>query len=151
MRAVLAILLGACLVHAEPLGLNCASCQLPIKGKYLLFSAPGSPDKAPVCEACAQLETSCFLCGIPVKADGLKLEDGRFVCPRDSKTAVCARAVAHLNNRFVLLASPNSIFSNSVCAHTAALCMIVRESLQDSLCHRLIPGRKIWVRTRPAA
>ena len=94
MRAVLAILLGACLVHAEPLGLNCASCQLPIKGKYLLFSAPGSPDKAPVCEACAQLETSCFLCGIPVKADGLKLEDGRFVCPRDSQTAVFSQPEA---------------------------------------------------------
>ena len=94
MRAVLAILLGACLVHAEPLGLNCASCQLPIKGKYLLCSDPGSPDKAPVCEACAQLETSCFLCGIPVKADGLKLEDGRFVCPRDSQTAVFSQPEA---------------------------------------------------------
>ena len=94
MRAVLAILLGACLVHAEPPGLSCVSCQQPIKGKYFLFADPTSPDKLPVCGSCGQLETTCFLCGIPVKPDGMKLEDGRFVCPRDALEAVVSQREA---------------------------------------------------------
>ena len=31
---------------------------------------------------------TCFVCGLPVKKDFVKLSDGRFLCARDAKTAV---------------------------------------------------------------
>ena len=93
-RAVLSLLLWACWARADPAVLRCVSCQQLIQGKYLRFSEPSSPDPQPVCAACGQLETVCYLCRVPVKTPALKLPDGRWLCARDARTAVVAQSEA---------------------------------------------------------
>ena len=94
VRAVLAILLWASLARADPAVLRCVSCQQPIQGKYLRFSEPSSTEPQSICPACGALDTTCYLCGIPVKTPTLKLADGRLLCARDARTAVVAQAEA---------------------------------------------------------
>jgi hypothetical protein len=72
----------------------CVVCQQPIKDKVYLVKSPKFREKQPVCESCAQLDTWCATCKLPVKTNYLKLEDGRLLCEADAKAAVFSEAAA---------------------------------------------------------
>ena len=63
----------------------CVVCQQPLVGSFLFLSNPLLVERQPVCEACSKLDTLCFTCGLPVKFNYLKLEDGRLLCERDAR------------------------------------------------------------------
>ena len=72
----------------------CVVCQQTIKDKVYLVKSPKFREKQSVCESCAQLDTWCATCRLPVKTNYLKLEDGRLLCEADAKAAVFSEAVA---------------------------------------------------------
>jgi hypothetical protein len=45
-------------------------------------------EKLLICYQCAVCPNECYICGLPVVANPVKLPDGRFLCARDAKTAV---------------------------------------------------------------
>ena len=65
----------------------CAICGQEIHGTVYMVTDKTTGQKVEVCSNCAQLPR-CFICGLPVKDDGVQLPDGRWLCARDSKTAV---------------------------------------------------------------
>jgi len=67
---------------------RCVVCQNNITQRVYLFSNPYAADKQPVCGTCAQLETTCSICTLPVRGRCTKLSDGRLLCERDAKEAV---------------------------------------------------------------
>ena len=52
------------------------------------FTKRGSEKKVLVCANCAILETTCFICALPVKDKYLQLADGRLLCDEDAKTSM---------------------------------------------------------------
>ncbi len=71
--------------HAE----KCAVCGEDILGDTLYtFTDQVSHEKKHLCYNCSLLPDTCFVCGMPVKKDFVKLPDGRVLCPRDAKNAV---------------------------------------------------------------
>ncbi|HEY1663868.1 MAG TPA: protein DA1 [Verrucomicrobiae bacterium] len=66
---------------------NCAICGKPIDGTIYLVTDEVTGQQKEVCSNCIQLPR-CFICGLPVKDDGKQLSDGRWLCSRDSQTAV---------------------------------------------------------------
>lgn len=66
----------------------CVACQQPLRGGFVWFESPALKDKQPLCEPCSKLDTTCFLCGVPVRTNGLRLEDGRLVCAAEAKSLV---------------------------------------------------------------
>ena len=52
------------------------------------FTKRGSEAKVLVCENCAKLETTCFICALPVMRQYMRLADGRLLCEDDAKTAI---------------------------------------------------------------
>jgi hypothetical protein len=42
------------------------------------------------------LDSLCFTCGLPVKFNYLKLEDGRLLCERDASSAVLSQQEAQI-------------------------------------------------------
>src|SRR5207249_4305589 len=95
MKIVLFILTlsSLCLAPAETPRI-CVVCQQTLTGSFLLLSSPSFVERQPVCESCSKLEHLCFTCGLPVKMNYLKLEDGRFLCQRDAKIAVTSQEEA---------------------------------------------------------
>lgn len=67
---------------------KCRVCEKPIEGKYFNVEDRAHGGKAEVCSACAELESRCFACSLPVKSTATKLADGRFLCERDAKEAI---------------------------------------------------------------
>jgi hypothetical protein len=67
---------------------RCVVCQKNITERVYLFTNPYAADKQPVCGACAQLDTTCSICMLPVRSDFTKLPDGRLLCASDTKEAV---------------------------------------------------------------
>jgi hypothetical protein len=45
-------------------------------------------EKVKLCPTCATWPDVCFICGLPVRKDFIRLPDGRFLCARDARTAV---------------------------------------------------------------
>jgi Protein DA1 len=74
----------------------CAVCQEPLSGTFLLLSNPLLLERQPVCDSCAKLDSLCFTCGLPVKFNYLKLEDGRLLCERDASSAVLSQEEAQI-------------------------------------------------------
>jgi hypothetical protein len=89
MRAAIttALLVGV-VVTAFAQSPKCRVCERPIEGKYFNVEDRAHGGKAEVCSACADLESRCFACGLPVKSTATKLADGRFLCERDAKEAI---------------------------------------------------------------
>ena len=89
MRAVITAALVVCGVVA---GLaqtpKCHVCEKPIVGKHFQVEDRAHGGKVDVCDECANVESRCFACGIPVKPTATRLTDGRFICARDAKEAV---------------------------------------------------------------
>lgn len=65
---------------------DCAICGQEIWGTVFLLTDPSTGQKLMVCSNCAALPR-CFICGLPAY-NGTKLEDGRWLCEKDAKTAV---------------------------------------------------------------
>ena len=53
-----------------------------------LFTKRGQEEKVSVCASCAHLQTTCYICDLPVKNNFMRLVDGRLLCPDDTKTAI---------------------------------------------------------------
>jgi hypothetical protein len=90
IRLFLALLLwlgGGVLAGAQT-ALKCAVCQEVLTGRYHLLESPALPQKTPICERCLHLDTTCSLCGLPVKLNFQTLDDGRLLCEQDAKTAL---------------------------------------------------------------
>jgi len=68
---------------------RCVICREEIAGDtvYLLTDRV-TKEKAHACLNCAKWPDVCTMCGLPVRKDFLSLTDGRFLCDRDSKTAI---------------------------------------------------------------
>ena len=67
---------------------RCVVCQKNITQRVYLFAHPYAAEKQPVCSACAQLETTCATCRLPVRSGFTKLPDGRLLCATDAKESV---------------------------------------------------------------
>lgn len=67
---------------------NCAVCGMPIENLYFFWEDKVAGGKKAICEKCAVLTTTCYLCSLPVKKDFTELPDGRILCARDVKSAV---------------------------------------------------------------
>jgi hypothetical protein len=65
----------------------CFACGRPIDGAYYLINDQVAGTNQIFCSKCFKLPR-CFICGLPVKDNGIALPDGRCLCPRDGKTAV---------------------------------------------------------------
>ena len=65
----------------------CAICGRPIQGTIYIITDEVTGEKKFVCYDCTHLPR-CAICGLPVKDNGLKLADGRFLCARDARAAV---------------------------------------------------------------
>jgi len=89
MRAVIiaALLVGPVFAgYAQPA--RCRVCEKFIEGKHFRVEDKAHGGKVDVCGDCADLDTRCFACSLPVKSTAAKLADGRFLCARDSKEAI---------------------------------------------------------------
>lgn len=62
---------------------RCAVCGQTIVADYLLVEGSTA-----VCRPCHKKYPPCFVCGIPVRAGGRKLADGRTLCGPDAARAV---------------------------------------------------------------
>jgi hypothetical protein len=67
---------------------RCVVCQKYITQRVYLFTSPYAAEKQSVCSACAQVDTTCAICTLPVRSGFTKLPDGRFLCDHDAKEAV---------------------------------------------------------------
>jgi hypothetical protein len=84
--AILITGLGLCGTLAAR-GDVCAICGQRITGSVYIFTDKVTSEKKLVCSDCAKLP-QCYLCGLPVKDNGVELADGRHLCARDSTTVV---------------------------------------------------------------
>lgn len=66
----------------------CAVCNNRIGLTVYLFRKLGRDEKVPVCANCAKLETTCYICTLPIREKGTRLADGRLLCEEDAKAAV---------------------------------------------------------------
>jgi hypothetical protein len=67
---------------------HCAVCQKRFGSQVYSIKKLGTEEKLLICPDCAKLETSCYLCGVPVKDKYTQLADGRLLCETDTKQAV---------------------------------------------------------------
>jgi hypothetical protein len=65
----------------------CAICGKPITGAFYFITDQVTGEQKMICTNCILLPR-CFICGLPVKDGGTELSDGRWLCARDSQTAV---------------------------------------------------------------
>ena len=68
--------------------LKCGVCDKPISGKYYQVEDRARGGKVEVCGDCGKLDSRCFTCALPVKANFTTLKDGRLLCSRCGKVAL---------------------------------------------------------------
>lgn len=93
-RAILLLINLVWFAHAEPPNeppSPCAVCRQPLPAQHYVMGNPALGEEHRVCEPCARLKTRCFVCGLPVKIDYLKLDDGRLICNHHAKSAVLSQ------------------------------------------------------------
>ena len=62
---------------------NCAICGREITGDTVyIYTDKVTNEKKHICSECSLLPTVCFVCGMPVRQDFVKLPDGRVLCAR---------------------------------------------------------------------
>ena len=117
--AVFLFVLLAFLTRAWAEADHCAICGAAINDTLYTVIDKVTHTRVFLCRACASCPDECYICGLPVRANYLRLGDGRFLCARDAKTAVlderqardmCADVVENLNkmfSRFLTLPSTN--------------------------------------------
>ncbi len=83
-----------CPADYERLGPRCVSCGSLVFGSYVLVDG-----RHTVCRPCHQRNPACFICGLPSRAPGRRLSDGRALCPEHARQAVLttspAEAIMH--------------------------------------------------------
>lgn len=84
---VAAWLFCACVAQAA-VATHCAVCRQQITQRVYLFSSPYLADKQAVCATCAELETTCSVCTLPIRGRHIKLADGRRLCEKDGRECV---------------------------------------------------------------
>ncbi len=101
----------------------CASCGRYINDTIYTIVDRVDNQKKGLCEACTLLKRTCSLCRLPVKENYTTLPDGRYLCARDSKTAVLDAAeikriwtdasveMDRLFSRFMTLPGTNVLFA----------------------------------------
>jgi hypothetical protein len=72
----------------------CYICGLRIENTVYSFKRAGDEKKVMVCGSCARLETTCYICLLPVKSNFLRLADGRLLCADDTKIAILEQGEA---------------------------------------------------------
>lgn len=89
MKVVITAALVVCAVAASLAQTpKCHVCEKPITGKFYKVEDRAHGGQVEVCEDCANLESRCFACSLPVNPTATKLTDGRFLCARDAKEAI---------------------------------------------------------------
>jgi len=84
LAALFFLALGAG-ARAEP----CAVCGEEITGDTIyIFTDKVTNEKKHLCYSCSMITDECFLCGMPVKKDFIRLRDGRILCARDARKCV---------------------------------------------------------------
>jgi len=83
----LMVILAACFTAPALAQDSCDICGKPITGSFYLVTDQITGEQKKVCSNCILLPR-CFICGLPVKDGGTQLSDGRWLCARDSQTAV---------------------------------------------------------------
>jgi len=85
----------AWLAGATPVSAATADDPCPVCGKkfgsgatVFGFTKRGREEKIFTCGDCAKLETTCYICGVPVKDKMMQLADGRLLCNDDTSQAV---------------------------------------------------------------
>jgi hypothetical protein len=73
---------------AAAVSTHCVVCKQLIRERVYLFNNDYLPEKQSVCGDCAQLETTCSVCTIPIRGRHTKLNDGRLLCESDAKQCV---------------------------------------------------------------
>jgi Protein DA1 len=86
-RFLLMVILATCFAAPVLAQDVCDICGKPIIGSFYLVTDQVSGEQKKVCTNCILLPR-CFICGLPVKDEGTQLSDGRWLCARDSQTAV---------------------------------------------------------------
>src|SRR3954452_11495878 len=79
---------GLSLVHAAKEVHRCDICDQVLKTNYYKLEDRSVGGEVQVCWDCEHLDTRCFLCGLPVRADYATLKDGRLLCKRDNQEAI---------------------------------------------------------------
>lgn len=73
--------------HRRARAEQCAVCGEEITSETVyLYTDKVANEKTHVCESCSRLADECFVCGMPVKKDIVKLSDGRVLSARDAFT-----------------------------------------------------------------
>jgi hypothetical protein len=68
---------------------RCGICNEDFTGDSVyLITDKITQEKVRTCLVCVRSPDRCTMCGLPVRKDFVKLSDGRFLCMRDSKSAV---------------------------------------------------------------
>ncbi len=98
-------LAGAVLAEVQ----KCFVCDQVLAGKYYRAEDNVRGGMVDICTNCAATESRCFACGLPVKSEATKLEDGRWLCGRDARDAIrdddeakriCCETRADINRLF---------------------------------------------------
>lgn len=103
---------------------KCQVCGNVIKEMVYLFEDKAVGGEVNVCGDCRKLETRCFTCSLPVKANYASLKDGRYLCDRDNREAIhsedevkaiCEEVQAELNrslSRFMTFPTTNATINS---------------------------------------
>jgi hypothetical protein len=67
---------------------HCAVCGQSLGNTVYTALDKVTNEKVFICYDCCICPDECYVCGLPVRANCLKLPDGRFLCARDGKTAI---------------------------------------------------------------
>jgi hypothetical protein len=95
---VLAFLLAFIVLVFPAIGRDknlCDVCAQPLGYTIYTTTDKVTHEKVFLCYECAICPDECYICGLPVRANGTKLADGRILCARDGKTAILDDAKAH--------------------------------------------------------
>jgi hypothetical protein len=68
---------------------RCAVCGEEITGDTVyIVTDKVTNEKKHLCYSCSMITDECFVCGMPVKKDFIRLPDGRILCARDARNSV---------------------------------------------------------------
>ena len=96
LAGFLALLAYACCRLPLPGGDSdhCGVCGKPLGPTIYTVTDKVTHRKVFLCYDCATCPNECYICGLPVRDHYMALQDGRFLCARDAKTAVLDEAKA---------------------------------------------------------
>jgi len=156
VKVKLFIALGLMVLAADLQAQLCSVCNQAIGVNVYVVEDKLTSEQKRVCEQCLELKTTCYLCGMPVKINMTRLDDGRVLCARDAKEAVLSedearRDCADARNELERLFSRFTTFPN-----TNASVAIVDRTQMDQLVRapgfdRQCPSVYGYIRSRVVA